>query len=76
MLYSLLKKDFRMMVWGKFFLVALGSFLLYTLFINFGYLNFMEDNADSYNVYLYDPAETLGQVPPLIHSVASMEELD
>ena len=29
------------MVSGKFFLVAFGSLLLYTLFIHFGYLNFM-----------------------------------
>ncbi len=76
MLYSLLKKDFRMMVWGKFFLVALGSFLLYTLFINFGYLNFMEDNADSYNVYLYDPDGAFERVSPLVYQAASEEELD
>lgn len=40
-LYSLFKKDCRMMVSGKFFYMALGSLLFYTLFINFGYLNFM-----------------------------------
>ena len=39
---------------GKFFLVALGSLVLYTLFINFGYVKFMD--AQLYNVYLYDPA--------------------
>ena len=43
------------MVSGRFFLVALGSLILYTLFIRFGYLNFMQ--AGIYNVYLYDPAE-------------------
>ena len=72
----LIKKDCRMMVSGKFFLVAFGSLLLYTLFIHFGYLNFMGDNANSYNVYLYDPAGTYTQVPPMIHSVTSREELD
>ncbi len=75
-LYSLLKKDCRMMASGKFFLVALGSFLLYTLFIHFGYLNFMGDNANIYNVYLYDPAGIHTEISPLIHSVASVEELE
>lgn len=59
---------------GKFFFVALGSLLLYTLFINFGYLNFM--HAEIYNVYLYDPVGTQTVVFPLVHPVSSMEELD
>lgn len=75
-IYSLLKKDCRMMATGKFFFVALGSFLLYTLFIHFGYLNFMGDNANIYNVYLYDSAGSYTEVSPLIHPVASVEELD
>ncbi len=75
-LSSLFKKDCQMMVSGKFFLVALGSLLLYTLFIHFGYLNFMRDNANIYNVYLYDPAGIYTQASPLIHSVASAKELD
>ena len=75
-LYSLLKKDCRMMASGKFFFVALSSLLLYTLFINFGYVKFMDANANIYNVYLYDPAETLGQVSPLVYQVDSPEELD
>lgn len=54
-LRSLLKKDFRMMISGKFFLLALGSLLLYTLFINFGYVNFMK--APGYGIYLYVPPE-------------------
>ena len=37
-LCSLFKKDCRMMMSGKFFLVVLGSLVLYTLFINFGYV--------------------------------------
>lgn len=73
-LYSLLKKDCRMMVSGKFFLIALGSFLLYTLFINFGYLNFMKANL--YNVYLYDPTGTQTEVSSLVHPVSSMDELE
>lgn len=58
---------------GKFFLVALGSLILYTLFINFGYINFM--NAEIYNVYLYDPQGTQGEVSELVCPVASLEEL-
>ncbi len=73
-LYSLFKKDQRIMASGKFFFVALGSLLLYTLFINFGYLNFM--HAEIYNVYLYDPAGTQTEASPLIHPVSSLEELD
>ena len=46
---------------GKFFFVALGLLLLYTLFINFGYLNFMR--AEIYNVYLYDPQERRRRFP-------------
>ena len=45
-LYSLFKKDCRMMVSGKFFFLALGSLLLYTLFIHFGYLKFMDGSAN------------------------------
>ena len=59
---------------GKFFFVALGSLLLYTLFINFGYLNFM--HAEIYNVYLYDPAGIQTEFSPLVHPVSSLEELD
>jgi len=73
-LCPLLKKDWRMMASGKFFFVALGSLLLYTLFINFGYLNFMR--AEIYNVYLYDPTGTQAEASPLVHSVSSLEELD
>ena len=73
-LCSLFKKDCQMMVSGKFFLVALGSLILYTLFINFGYLNFM--HSELYNVYLYDPAGTQAEVSPLVYLVASLEELD
>ena len=75
-LFSLFKKDCRMMASGKFFLIALGSLLLYTGFIHFGYLNLMGDHANIYNVYLYDPERTYTQASPLIHLVTSEEELD
>ena len=46
----------QMMIAGKFFLVAFGSLIIYTLFINYGYVHYM--NAELYNVYLYDPQGT------------------
>lgn len=73
-LKALLQKDCRMMISGKFFLMAAGSLLLYTLFIRFCYLNFME--MDIYNVCLYDPAHTLTDVSPLVHPADSLEELE
>ena len=71
---SLFKKDCQMMIAGKFFLVAFGSLIIYTLFINFGYVRYM--NAKLYNVYLYDPQGTQREVSGLIHPVASLEELN
>ncbi|MDE6983440.1 MAG: ABC transporter permease, partial [Lachnospiraceae bacterium] len=70
----LFKKDCWMMVSGKFFLVAFGSLILYTLFINLGYVQYM--NAGLYNVYLYDPHGTQQEVSGLIQIVASSEELN
>ena len=54
---------------GKFFFVALGSLILYTLFINLGYVNFMD--AQLYNVYLYDPAGTQTELTPAVVSQMS-----
>lgn len=71
---SLLKKDCRMMADGKFFLLSLGFLVLYTLYVNFGYLKFMD--AQIYNVYLYDPAGTQAAVSGLVQRVSSKDELD
>lgn len=71
---SLLKKDIRLLVSGKFFLMSLGCLILYTLYVNFGYLRFV--NAQLYNVYLYDPAGTQAAVSELMQRVSSAEELD
>lgn len=71
---SLFKKDCRMMISGKFFMVAFCSLILYTLFINLGYVNFMD--AKLYKVYLYDPEGTQLEVSSLIHPVFSLEELN
>ena len=72
--YSLFKKDLRMMVSGKFFLMSLGFLVLYTLYVNFGYIRFM--NASLYSVYLYDPAGTQTTVSTLVQQVSSKEALD
>lgn len=71
---SLFKKDCQMMISGKFFLVAFGSLIIYTLFINYGYVHYM--NAELYHVYLYDPQGTQQEVSELIEPVASLEELN
>ncbi|KMZ54861.1 ABC transporter permease [Dorea sp. D27] len=71
---SLFKKDCRMMVSGKFFLMSLGFLVLYTLYVNFGYIKFME--AEAYNVYLYDPVGTQTTVSTLVQRVSSKEALD
>ncbi len=73
-IYALLKKDCRMMLDGKFFFIALGSLVLYTLFIRFGYLKFM--NMEIYNIYLYDPAGTQTAVSSAVHPVSSREDMD
>ena len=71
---SLFQKDCQMMIAGKFFLVAFGSLILYTLFINYGYVHYM--NAELYHVYLYDPPGTQQEVSALIDPVGSLEELN
>lgn len=72
-LCSLFKKDCRMMISGKFFLMSLGFLVLYTLYVNFGYVKFMD--AGLYDVYLYDPAGTQTTVSPLVQRVSSKEAL-
>ena len=71
---ALLKKDCQIMIAGKFFLIAFGSLIIYTLFINFGYVRYM--NAELYNVYLYDPQGTQQGISELIYPVDSLEELN
>ena len=69
---ALFQKDCQMMLAGKFFVVAFGSLLIYTLFIHFGYIHFM--NAELYKVYLYDPQGTQQEVSERITPVTSLEE--
>ena len=72
--YALFKKDCRMLVSGKFFLMAIGFLVLYTAYVNLGYIRFMQ--MPPYNVYLYDPAGTQTGKSPLVQTVSSMEDMD
>ena len=71
---ALFKKDCRMLVSGKFFLMALGFLVLYTAYVNLGYIRFMQ--MPPYNVYLYDPTGIQTEKLPLVQIVSSMEAMD
>ncbi len=70
---ALLRKDFKLMLSGKFFLLAAGSLLVYSFYINMVYVRL---NQEIYPVIVYDPLElqNKGQQPPAI-MVESQEEL-
>ena len=71
---ALFKKDCRMLVSGKFFLMAIGFLVLYTAYVNLGYIRFMQ--MPPYNVYLYDPDGTQTEKSPMVQTVSSMEDMD
>ena len=71
---ALFKKDCRMLVSGKFFLMAIGFLVLYTAYVNLGYIRFMQ--MPPYNVYLYDLDGTQTETSPLVQTVSSMEDMD
>ena len=71
---ALFKKDCRMLVSGKFFLMAIGFLVLYTAYVNLGYIRFMQ--MPPYNVYLYDPTGIQTEKSPLVQIVSSMEAMD
>ena len=71
---ALFKKDCRMLVSGKFFLMALGFLVLYTAYVNLGYIRFMQ--MPPYNVYLYDPTGIQTEKSPLVQIVSSVEDMD
>ena len=71
---ALFKKDCRMLVSGKFFLMAIGFLVLYTAYVNLGYIRFMQ--MPPYNVYLYDPTGIQTKKSPLVQIVSSMEAMD
>ena len=49
--FALMKKDFRLMLSAKFFLLAAGSLILYSCYIHFVYVN-LDDEL--FPVYCYD----------------------
>ncbi|RKI63501.1 ABC transporter permease [bacterium 1xD42-67] len=71
---ALFKKDCRMLVLGKFFLMTIGFLVLYTAYVNLGYIRFMQ--MPPYNIYLYDPDGTQTEKSPLVQTVSSMEDMD
>ena len=71
---ALFKKDCRMLVSGKFFLMAIGFLVLYTAYVNLGYIRFMQ--MPPYNVYLYDPTGTHTEKSSLVQILSSMEDMD
>ena len=71
---ALVRKDCRMLASGKFFWMAAGFLVLYTAYVNLGYIRFMQ--MSPYNVYLYDPAGIQTEKSPLVQIVSSMEDMD
>jgi len=71
---ALVRKDCRMLASGKFFWMAAGFLVLYTAYVNLGYIRFMQ--MPPYNVYLYDPTGIQTEKSPLVQIVSSMEAMD
>ena len=71
--FNLLKKDFRLMVSSKFFLLALLSLFLYSCYINFVYVHI---DQRIYPVCLYDPQEKLSVSPEYVTKLDSRESLE
>lgn len=69
----LLKKDFKLMLSGKFFLLAAGSLLLYSCYINLVYANL---DQKIYPIYLFDPYEKQAAVSEYITRVDTREDLE
>lgn len=70
---QLLKKDFKLMLSSKFFLLALISLILYSCYINFVYVNI---DQEMYSVYLYDPQDKLSVSSEYITKVDSRDVLE
>lgn len=69
----LLKKDFKLMMSSKFFLLAIISLVLYSCYINLVYVNL---DQEMYPVYLYDPQDKLSVASEYITKVDSREALE
>ncbi|UWD49617.1 ABC transporter permease [Clostridioides difficile] len=73
--FTLMKKDFWMIIYGKFFILAFSSLILYSCYINFGYIKFMDEDSYHNSVYMYKPENTSMYESPSIHPVSSINEL-
>ena len=71
--YHLLKKDFKLMLSSKFFLLALISLILYSCYINFVYVNL---DQEMHQVYLYDPQSKVDVHSEYLTKVDSREALE
>ena len=69
----LLKKDFKMMISGKFFLLAFGTLVLYSCYINFVYVHL---DQEIYPVFLYDPQKTQDTFSKYVTRVETREKLE
>lgn len=70
---ALLKKDFRLCVSGGFFLLALGSLILYSCYINLVYAKL---DQELFPVYRYDPGKAGGERIAGVTDVGSLNELE
>lgn len=70
---KLLKKDFRLMISSKFFLLALLSLFLYSCYINFVYVNL---DQKAYPIYLYDPQDQRSVTSEYVTKLDSREALE
>lgn len=69
---TLLKKDFRLCVSGGFFLLALGSLVLYSCYIN---LFYVKVDQEIFPVCRYDPGKVYGEKIPGVIDAESTQEL-
>lgn len=68
----LVKKDIKLMISGKFFIMVLCSLILYSCYINFIYAK--TDN-EPYKVYLYDPMDRVTNKSDNVYDAYSKDKL-
>lgn len=71
-LFFLLKKDFQLMLSSRFLLLALGSLVLYSCYINLIYVKL---DQSIYPVYLYDPQNTQHNYSEYVTPVETLADL-
>lgn len=72
-LKSFMKKDLRLMLASNFFLLILGSLVLYSAYINLVYVHL---DQDIYPVYIYDPYDLAQGASSQLLAVDTLEELE